>query len=87
MSPEIARKVVTLFQKTAPPDRMDESLTPHEVRLLRLLSEGHSYQTPRPLQSRSRKQGAQKENHFLGALGQNLPFLQHDSATALQTNI
>jgi DNA-binding NarL/FixJ family response regulator len=25
---EIARKVVTLFQKTAPPDRMDENLTP-----------------------------------------------------------
>ncbi len=45
MSPEIAPKVVMLFQKTAPQDRMDENLTPHEVRLLRLLSEGHSYQT------------------------------------------
>lgn len=44
MSPEIARQVVRLFQKTAPPERIEESLTPHELRLLRLLSEGHSYQ-------------------------------------------
>ncbi|MBI4474507.1 MAG: response regulator transcription factor [Acidobacteria bacterium] len=44
MSPEIARKVVMLFQKTARPERIEEDLTPHEVRLLRLLSEGHSYQ-------------------------------------------
>lgn len=43
MSPEIARKVVTLFQKTGPPDKIDEQLTPQEVRLLELLSEGYSY--------------------------------------------
>jgi len=43
MSPEIARKVVTLFQKTGPPEIIDERLTPQEVRLLKLLSEGHSY--------------------------------------------
>jgi DNA-binding NarL/FixJ family response regulator len=44
MSPEIARKVVTLFQKTGPPETLDESLTPQEVRLLELLSQGCSYQ-------------------------------------------
>src|SRR5215813_890287 len=45
MSPEIARKVVTLFQKTHQPVNPDERLTPHEVRLLKMLSEGHSYQS------------------------------------------
>ncbi|MBI3949580.1 MAG: response regulator transcription factor [Acidobacteria bacterium] len=44
MSPEIARKVVTLFQKTGPPEKLDHDLTPQEVRLLKLLSEGYSYQ-------------------------------------------
>jgi DNA-binding NarL/FixJ family response regulator len=44
MSPEIARKVVTLFQKIGPPEKLDENLTPQEVRLLRMLAEGHSYQ-------------------------------------------
>jgi DNA-binding NarL/FixJ family response regulator len=43
MSPEIARKVVTLFQKTGPPEKLDEELTPQEVRLLKLLSQGYSY--------------------------------------------
>ncbi len=43
MSPEIARKVVTLFQRTHAPAEPGEHLTPHEVRLLRMLSEGHSY--------------------------------------------
>ena len=44
MSPEIARKVVTLFQKTGVPETVDEQLTPQEVRLLKLLAEGYSYQ-------------------------------------------
>jgi DNA-binding NarL/FixJ family response regulator len=44
MSPEIARKVVTLFQKTGPPQKIDERLTPQETRLLKLLVEGHTYQ-------------------------------------------
>jgi DNA-binding NarL/FixJ family response regulator len=44
MSPEIARKVVTLFQKTGPPEKLDERLTPQEMRLLRLLVEGQTYQ-------------------------------------------
>ena len=45
MSPEIARKVVMLFQKTGPPLKLDEQLTPQERRLLKLLSEGHSYRS------------------------------------------
>ena len=44
MSPEVARKVVRLFQKTTPPQKADHRLTPHEVRLLGLLAEGYSYQ-------------------------------------------
>lgn len=44
MSPEIARKVVRLFQKTGPPVKLDEQLTPQELRLLKLLVEGYSYQ-------------------------------------------
>ena len=45
MSPEIARKVVTLFRDFRPPDRVEYKLTPHEIRLLKLLVEGHSYKT------------------------------------------
>lgn len=45
MSPEIARKVVTLFRKTHEPPNPDERLTPHEIRLLKMLAEGHSYQS------------------------------------------
>ena len=44
MSPEIARKVVRLFQKTGPPEKIDGRLTPQETRLLKLLVEGYSYQ-------------------------------------------
>jgi len=44
MSPEIARKVVNLFQKTKPRVRAEHELTPHEVRLLGLLAQGYSYQ-------------------------------------------
>jgi len=45
MSPEIARKVVTLFQKTGPPPKLEQQLTPQEIRLLKLLSEGYSYRS------------------------------------------
>jgi len=45
MSPEIARKVVTLFRATHEPVAPGERLTPAELRLLRLLAEGHSYQS------------------------------------------
>jgi DNA-binding NarL/FixJ family response regulator len=44
MSPEIARKVITLFQQSGAPEKFDEPLTPQETRLLKLLSEGYSYQ-------------------------------------------
>ena len=43
MSPEIARKVVMLFQKTGPPEKFDDQLTPQELRLLKLLAQGYSY--------------------------------------------
>lgn len=45
MSPEIARKVVTLFQTVRPRVQLDHDLTAQETRLLRLLSEGHSYES------------------------------------------
>jgi DNA-binding NarL/FixJ family response regulator len=44
MSPEIARHVVTLFQKTGSPEKFDDQLTPQELRLLGLLAQGYSYQ-------------------------------------------
>ena len=45
MSPEIARKVVTMFQKIAPPKVVDHQLSPRELEVLGLLAEGHSYKT------------------------------------------
>jgi DNA-binding NarL/FixJ family response regulator len=45
MSPEIARRVLELFQQFHPPDQVDYQLTPHELRLLKLLVEGHNYKT------------------------------------------
>jgi len=45
MSPEVARRVITLFREIRPPDRADYQLTPHETRLLKLFVEGHNYKT------------------------------------------
>jgi DNA-binding NarL/FixJ family response regulator len=45
MSPEVARRVISLFKDVRPPDHADYRLTPHEVRLLKMLVEGHSYKT------------------------------------------
>jgi DNA-binding NarL/FixJ family response regulator len=45
MSPEIARKVVEVYHRFRPPQQANYGLTPHELRLLKLLSEGHSYKT------------------------------------------
>jgi len=45
MSPEIARRVVTLFRKFPPPVKADYELTPHEMRLLKMLGDGHNYRT------------------------------------------
>src|SRR5712692_7756880 len=45
MSPEVASRVISLFKNVRPPNRSDHNLTPHELRLLKLLVEGHSYKT------------------------------------------
>ncbi|HBB95279.1 MAG TPA: DNA-binding response regulator [Blastocatellia bacterium] len=45
MSPEVAKRVMTLFREIRPSDRADYQLTPHETRLLKLLVEGHNYKT------------------------------------------
>jgi len=45
MSPEVARRVVAVFREVRPPARSDHDLTPHEMRLLKLLVEGHNYKT------------------------------------------
>jgi DNA-binding NarL/FixJ family response regulator len=45
MSPEVARRVITLFREVRPPEKVDYNLSPHEIRLLKLLVEGHSYKT------------------------------------------
>jgi DNA-binding NarL/FixJ family response regulator len=45
MSPEIARRVLRLFREIRPPAAKDARLTPHELRLLKLLVEGHNYQS------------------------------------------
>ena len=45
MSPEIARRVIKLFREIRPPDRADYNLSPHEIRILKLLAEGHNYKT------------------------------------------
>jgi DNA-binding NarL/FixJ family response regulator len=45
MSPEVASRVIKLFREVRPPERVDYDLTPHEVRLLKLLVEGHNYVT------------------------------------------
>jgi len=43
ISPEIARKVIVLFRRIAPPQGPQAQLSPQEVRLLGLLSQGQSY--------------------------------------------
>lgn len=45
MSPEVARRVIELFQAFVPPKQSACYLTPQETELLRLLVEGHSYKT------------------------------------------
>ena len=45
MSPEVAAKVVALFREFRPPSLAEYHLTPHEARLLGLLTEGHGYKT------------------------------------------
>jgi len=45
MSPEVARKVILLFRRIRPPARSDHDLTPHEIRILKLLVAGHNYKS------------------------------------------
>lgn len=45
ISPEIARQVINLFQRFAPPAQANYGLTPHERRLLKLIVDGHSYKS------------------------------------------
>ena len=45
VSPEIARRIIYLFQKVRPQEAENEDLTPHEIRILKLLVDGHNYKT------------------------------------------
>jgi len=45
MSPEVAQRVLELFRAIHPPRTADYNLTPHDLRLLKLLADGHSYRT------------------------------------------
>jgi DNA-binding NarL/FixJ family response regulator len=45
VSPEIARRVITLFQRVHRPQTAEQDLTPHELRILKLLVEGHNYKS------------------------------------------
>jgi DNA-binding NarL/FixJ family response regulator len=45
MSPDVARRVITLFREFRPPARASHDLTPQETELLKLMVEGHHYKT------------------------------------------
>jgi DNA-binding NarL/FixJ family response regulator len=45
MTPEVAARVIALFREIRPPDDADYHLTPHEIRILKLLVEGHNHKT------------------------------------------
>jgi DNA-binding NarL/FixJ family response regulator len=45
MSPEVARRVITVFRQFRPPERASYHLTPQETELLKLMVEGHHYKT------------------------------------------
>jgi DNA-binding NarL/FixJ family response regulator len=45
ISPRIASKVLAIFRQIHPQPASGAALTPHELRLLRLLTEGHNYKT------------------------------------------
>ena len=45
VSPEVATRVIKFFREFHLPDRTDYELTPHETRLLKLLTEGYNYTT------------------------------------------
>jgi DNA-binding NarL/FixJ family response regulator len=45
MSPEIAARVIALFRQTQSAAPRGHDLTPHEIRVLKLLVDGHNYKT------------------------------------------
>jgi DNA-binding NarL/FixJ family response regulator len=45
MTPSVARRVIALFREVRPPVQADYDLTPHELRLLSLLVEGHNFKS------------------------------------------
>ncbi len=45
MSPEVALRVLRLFREIRPPEQVDYDLTAHELKLLKLLVEGHNYKS------------------------------------------
>lgn len=45
MSPEVARRVVSMFQRFTSPPTGQSGLSERELEVLRLLAEGHSYKT------------------------------------------
>ena len=45
VSPEVARRMIAIFRDVHAPAAGGEPLTPHEVRVLRLLVDGHNYKT------------------------------------------
>jgi len=45
LSLEVAGRVIALFRQFRPPEHSGHNLTPHEMRLLKLLAEGHNYKT------------------------------------------
>ncbi|SPF41841.1 Response regulator [Candidatus Sulfopaludibacter sp. SbA4] len=45
MSPEIAARVIALFRQARPAPPEGHDLTPHEIRVLKLLVDGHNYKT------------------------------------------
>jgi DNA-binding NarL/FixJ family response regulator len=45
MSPEVAHRVIELFREFRPAEKIDYQLTPHELRLLRMLVQGYNYRT------------------------------------------
>ena len=45
MSPDVARRVISLFRKFRPAPRASYQLTPQETELLKLMVEGHHYKT------------------------------------------
>jgi DNA-binding NarL/FixJ family response regulator len=45
MSPNVARRVVSLFRKFAPPEKSEIYLTEQEKKILKMLTDGHHYKT------------------------------------------